>query len=58
MYCKFCRSYLGIDDIVLCNHPDCTTLKEIIKKLGLSKTVKLLKMQMSITDSTVSSNPP
>ncbi len=54
MYCKFCRSYLGIDDLVLCNHPDCTTLKEIIKKLGLSKTVKLLKMQMSITDSTVS----
>ena len=50
MHCRFCRNYLGFNDIVLCQNKDCEFLKKVIIKYGLTRLVRMIKTQIKIQE--------
>lgn len=47
MNCKFCKSYLGFNDNILCSNKDCIYLKIVLEKIGVKKIVFLIKERLS-----------
>lgn len=47
MNCKFCKSYLGFNDNILCSDKDCIYLKHILEKIGVKKLVSLIKERLN-----------
>ena len=43
MNCRFCKEYLGFNDIVMCENKDCISLKIIMEKITIKRIVELLK---------------
>jgi len=43
MNCRFCKEYIGFNDIVLCENPSCISLKILMEKLTIEKIVEILK---------------
>lgn len=48
MHCRFCRSYLGFNDIIECESKDCKFLKKAITKYGLIRVIRMIQTQIRI----------
>jgi len=47
MNCRFCKSYLGFNDNILCSDKDCIYLKIVLEKIGVKKIVSLIKERLN-----------
>ena len=43
MNCRFCKEYLGFNDIVMCENKACISLKIILEKISVKRIVEILK---------------
>ena len=43
MHCRFCKTYLGFNDNVICEDADCVFLKTMMVQFGVTNIANLLR---------------